>query len=361
MLVLLLPQFSDYFQFFNLFRYLTFRSGGAVLTALAMAFFLGPYIIKWLKSKQAGASNVREDTPETHQKKQGTPSMGGSLILLALVCSSLLWADLSNGYVWLVLGVTIGFGLIGFADDYLKLTKRNSKGLSGKLKLLLQGLISLAAALAYTKLTKAGLNTGLTIPMLKGFLLPLGWWFIPFAMLVMVGSSNAVNLTDGLDGLATVPVMITAGTFAIFAYLAGNFRFADYLQIVYLPGSGELAVICGAILGSGMGFLWYNAPPAQVFMGDTGSLSLGGAIGSIAVVIKQEIVLVLVGGLFVLEALSVIIQVISFRTTGKRIFAMAPLHHHFEKKGWAEATIVVRFWIIAAILALAGLATLKIR
>ncbi len=287
--------------------------------------------------------------------------MGGVLILLALSIATLLWADLRNGYVWVILIVTLGFGAIGFGDDFLKLTKRNSKGLPGRIKLLGQCLVGLAAAFVMMALTKPPLTTALAIPVLKDVLIPLGFVFPIFATLVMVGASNAVNLTDGLDGLAIVPVMIAAGCFALIAYLVGNAIFAGYLGIPYVPGSGELAVFCGALVGASLGFLWFNAPPAMVFMGDTGSLSTGGALGAVAVVAKHELVLAIIGGLFVLEAVSVIVQVASFKLTGKRVFRMAPLHHHFEKLGWKEPTIVIRFWIIASVLALVGLSTLKLR
>ena len=361
MLYNLLPPLTDLWPGFNLFRYLTFRTGGAVMTALLISFMFGPGLIAWLRRKQEGRATVREDTPETHLAKTGTPSMGGALILVAISGATMLWADMANPLVWLVLGVTISFGLVGLWDDYLKLTRTNSKGLKGRHKLALQIIIALVAALACQHLSPDDLRNGLSIPFFKSLLLPLGVFFVPFAMLVMVGASNAVNLTDGLDGLAIAPVMIAAGTFGLFSYLVGNALYADYLQVFFVPGSGELAVICGAILGAGMGFLWFNAPPAQVFMGDTGSLSLGGALGAIAVVTKQEIVLAIVGGLFVLEAVSVIVQVASFQLTGRRVFRMAPIHHHFEKKGWPESTIVIRFWIIAGILAMIGLSTLKLR
>jgi phospho-N-acetylmuramoyl-pentapeptide-transferase len=356
----LLVPLADEYGIFNLFRYLTFRSGAAIMTALVVSFLLGETLIKWLKSKQPDA-RVREDTPETHLKKRGTPTMGGVLILLSLGISTLLWADLANGYVWAVLTVTLGFGTIGFYDDYLKLTKKNSKGLAGRWKLILQFAIAFAATAWIVHLTREPLSTQLAVPFFKNLLIDFGLFFFPFAMFVMVGSSNAVNLTDGLDGLAIVPVMIAAGCFAAFAYVAGNSVFANYLLIHHVPGSGELAVVCAAIVGAALGFLWFNAPPAMVFMGDTGSLSMGGALGAVAVVTKNELTLAIVGGLFVLEAVSVIVQVASFKLTGKRVFMMAPLHHHFEKKGWAEPTIVIRFWIIASILALAGLATLKLR
>ncbi len=347
---------------FNLFRYLTFRSAGAVVTALAVSFVLGPHIIRWLKKKQRDGQPIRIDGPESHLlTKKGTPTMGGVLILLALAISTLLWADLRDRFVWVVLFVTVGFGAIGFADDYLKLTRRNSKGLPGRRKLIGQIVIAVVAAWAIARLSPTPLDDRLAVPFFKELLIHLGWFYIPFAALVMIGASNAVNLTDGLDGLAIGPIIVVAGCFAFIAYLAGNVVFATYLQINFIPGSGELAVFCGALVGAGMGFLWFNAPPAMVFMGDTGSLASGGALGAISVVAKHELVLAIVGGLFVLETVSVIVQVTSFKLTGRRVFRMAPLHHHFEKKGWAEPTIVIRFWIISAILALAGLATLKLR
>lgn len=358
---ILLP-LADEFGVLNLFRYLTFRTGGAMMTALAVSFLFGPVLIELLRSKQGEGQPIREDGPESHLlTKKGTPTMGGVLILLAVCSATLLWSDLTNVYVWSVIGVTVGFGFIGFLDDFLKVSKRNTKGLSGKLKLLMQVAISGVATFAILSGLPEGLQTTLAVPFLKDLLLDLGWVFVAFAIFVMVGSSNAVNLTDGLDGLAIVPVMIAAGVFGFIAYLAGNTIFSGYLQLHYVPGAGELAVFCGALVGSGLGFLWFNAPPAKVFMGDTGSLALGGALGAVSVVTKHELVLAIVGGLFVLETVSVIVQVVSFKLTGKRVFAMAPLHHHFEKKGWAESTIVIRFWIIASILAMAGLATLKLR
>ena len=359
MLFNLLVPLADQFSPFNVFRYLTFRSGGAVITALVLSFLLGRPIIAWLRSKQPNAQ-VREDTPERHAlTKKGTPTMGGVLILIAMLVSTILWGDLTNGYVWVALLVCVGFGAVGFVDDYLKLTKRG--GMSGRMKLIVQSLVSFTAAVAITSLTREPLSTSLAMPFFKSMLVDLGWFFIPFAMFVMVGASNAVNLTDGLDGLAIVPVMIAAGCFALFSYFTGNVVFANYLLIHHVPGAGELAVVCAALVGAGIGFLWFNAPPAMVFMGDTGSLSMGGLLGAISVITKNEIVLAIVGGLFVLEAASVIVQVVSFKLTGKRVFRMAPLHHHFEKKGWHEPTIVIRFWIIASILALAGLSTLKLR
>jgi phospho-N-acetylmuramoyl-pentapeptide-transferase len=347
---------------FNLFKYLTFRSGGAAITALLISFVFGPRIIRWLKSKQGEGQPIRTDGPESHLlTKKGTPTMGGVMILLAVSVSTLLWADLANGYVWVVLLVTIGYGMVGFGDDYLKLTRRNTAGLPGRLKLSAQILIALVAALVVMHMAPPGMYSTLALPFFKDVLIELGFLYIPFVICVMVGASNAVNLTDGLDGLAIVPVMIAAGCFVLIAYLVGNIKFAEYLQTHYVPGSGELAVIGAAIMGAGLGFLWFNAPPAMVFMGDTGSLSLGGALGAIAVVARHEIVLAIVDGIFVVEALSVIIQVYYFKATGRRIFRMAPIHHHFEKLGWKEPTIVIRFWIIACILALVGLSTLKLR
>ena len=362
MLFNLLVPLAEDVSFLNVFRYITFRSGAAVVTALLVSFLLGPTIISWLKKRQVRGQPIRDDGPASHLlTKQGTPTMGGFLILLAITTSTLLWADLRNGFVWIVLIITCGFGLVGFVDDYLKLTRRNSKGLSGRIKLLAQVLIGFAATLWIIKLSPTGIQTHLAVPFIKDLLLNLGWFFVPFAIVVMVGASNAVNLTDGLDGLAIGPVMIAAGCFALIAYLVGNSVFSTYLQLNYVPGSGELAVFCGALVGASLGFLWFNAPPAMVFMGDTGSLSCGGALGSIAVVTKHELVLAIIGGLFVLETASVIVQVASFKLTGRRVFRMAPLHHHFEQKGWAESTIVIRFWIIASILALAGLSSLKLR
>ena len=354
--------FVDQFTALNVFRYITFRTGGAMLTALIVSFVCGPYIIRLLKSYQTEGQPIREDGPEGHiLTKAGTPTMGGFMILLALVLATLLWADLRNGYIWAALVVTVAFGLIGFFDDYAKVSLNNSKGIPGKLKLLLQMVFALAATIWIMSLTSAPLATSLALPFFKSVLIDLGWFFVVFGILVIVGASNAVNLTDGLDGLAIGPVMIAASVFAIISYLVGNSIFSDYLQVHYVPGAGELMVFCGALVGAGLGFLWFNAPPAMVFMGDTGSLSMGAALGSVSVVTKHELVLVIVGGLFVLETVSVIVQVVSFKLTGKRVFQMAPLHHHFEKKGWAEPTIVIRFWIIAMILALAGLATLKLR
>ncbi len=362
MLPNLLVPLSEYFTPFNLVRYLTFRTGAAVLTALVICFVLGQPIIDWLRRMQREGQPIRTDGPESHLiTKKGTPTMGGVLILLALSVSTLLWADLRNGYVWAVLMVTLGFGLVGFIDDYLKVSKRNHRGLPGKTKLFVQACFSFAAVAWIVWLTREPLSTQLAVPFFKSLLIDLGLFFFPFAMFVMIGASNAVNLTDGLDGLAIVPVMIAAACFAVFSYFTGHAVFSNYLLINHVPGTGELAVLCGALVGAALGFLWFNAPPASVFMGDTGSLSMGGALGAISVVTKHEFVLAIVGGLFVLETVSVIVQVASFKLTGKRVFMMAPLHHHFEKKGWKEPTIVIRFWIIAMILALAGLSTLKLR
>ena len=353
---------ADQFSGLNVFRYITFRTGGAMITALIVSFIFGPILIRALRTRQNGGQPIRADGPQGHLlTKKGTPTMGGIMILLAITLATLLWADLTNGYIWAALFVTIAYGAIGFADDYLKVTRRHSDGLSGRLKLLLQTVIAVVVAVWITGLLPESLETTLAVPFFKNVLIDLGWMFVILATVVMVGSSNAVNLTDGLDGLAIVPVMIAAGVFALIAYLVGNVVFSSYLQLHHVPGSGELAIFCGALVGGGLGFLWFNAPPAKVFMGDTGALSLGGALGAVSIITKHELVLAMVGGLFVLETVSVIVQVVSFKLTGKRVFRMAPLHHHFEQKGWAESTIVIRFWIIATILALVGLSTLKLR
>jgi phospho-N-acetylmuramoyl-pentapeptide-transferase len=347
---------------FNVFRYITFRTGGAMVTAALFVFMFGPWIIDNLRLRQGKGQPIRTDGPQSHLvTKKGTPTMGGLMILSGLVVATLLWANLRNPYVWIVLGVTLGFGLVGFYDDYLKVTKQTHAGFSGRTRLLVEALIAGAACALIVWLGRDPFSTSLTIPFLKGFTLDLGLIFVVFAMFIVVGAGNAVNLTDGLDGLAIVPVMIAAASFGMIAYLVGNAVFADYLQINYVAGTGELAVLCGAVLGAGLGFLWFNAPPASIFMGDTGSLALGGMLGSIAVATKHEIVLAVIGGLFVLEAVSVIVQVASFKLTGKRIFKMAPIHHHFEQLGWTEPQIVIRFWIISVMLALAGLSTLKLR
>jgi phospho-N-acetylmuramoyl-pentapeptide-transferase len=362
MLYNLLVPLSDDVGSFRLFSFITFRTGGAILTALAISLVLGPAVIRWLKSVQGQGQPIRTDGPESHIiTKAGTPTMGGVLILLSLAITTLLWADLSNGYVWLVLLLTLGFGAIGFADDYLKVSHQSSKGLSGRTKLGMEIALALIAAFAIAELSEPDLAQSLAFPFLKDVLVNFGWMFLAFVVFVIVGASNAVNLTDGLDGLAIGPIIIAAMSFGIIAYLAGNAIYAPYLQLPLVVGAGELAVFCGAMVGAGLGFLWFNAPPAMVFMGDTGSLSSGAALGTISVITKHELVLAIIGGLFVLETVSVIVQVVSFKATGRRVFRMAPIHHHFEKKGWAEPTVVIRFWIIAIVLALVGLATLKLR
>ena len=356
-----LTEFSDGGDFFNLFRYITFRAGGAFMTALIFGFLFGPPLINVLRKRQGKGQPIRDDGPEGHFAKAGTPTMGGLLIVGALMTSTLLWARLDNGFVWIVLFVTLTYGLIGFADDYAKVSKQNTAGVSGRVRLGLGFVIALIAAYWATTLHPAELQFGLALPFFKDTLLNLGLFFLPFAMIVIVGAANAVNLTDGLDGLAIMPVMIAAGTLGIIAYAVGRVDFTEYLEVHYVPGTGEILIFAAGVIGGGLGFLWYNAPPAAVFMGDTGSLALGGAIGAIAVATKHELVLGIVGGLFVVEALSVIIQVLYFKRTGKRVFLMAPIHHHYEKKGWSEPQIVIRFWIIALILAMIGLATLKVR
>ncbi len=356
-----LTVFSDGGDFFNLFRYITFRAGGAFFTALVFGFIFGRPLINLLRQKQKHGQPIREDGPESHiEGKAGTPTMGGVLILGALMTSTLLWARLDIGYVWLVLFVTLSFGLVGFSDDYQKVTRNSHAGVSGRVRLAIGFAIAAIAGLFAAWLHPVDLQNHLAIPVVS-VLVDLGVLFLPFAMLVIVGSANAVNLTDGLDGLAIMPVMIAAGSLGIIAYAVGRTDFTEYLGINYVPGTGEILVFTAGLIGGGLGFLWYNAPPAAVFMGDTGSLALGGALGAIAVATKHEIVLSIIGGLFVVEALSVIIQVAYYKRTGKRVFLMAPIHHHFEKKGWAEPQIVIRFWIISLILALIGLATLKVR
>lgn len=352
---------SDGGDFFNLFRYITFRSGGAFLTALLFGFLFGRPLIDVLRKRQGKGQPIRDDGPEGHFVKAGTPTMGGLLIVGAVLTATLLWARLDNPFVWMVLFVTMSYGLIGFADDYAKVSKQNTKGVSGKMRLGLGFVIAGIAGWWAAMYHPDPLSNYLAFPVFKETLLYLGVLFIPFAMIVIVGAANAVNLTDGLDGLAIMPVMIAAGTFGIIAYAVGRVDFTEYLDVHYVPGTGEILVFVAGLIGGGLGFLWYNAPPAAVFMGDTGSLALGGALGAIAVATKHEIVLAIVGGLFVVEALSVIIQVAYFKRTGKRVFLMAPIHHHYEKKGWSEPQIVIRFWIIALILAMIGLATLKVR
>src|SRR4028118_1160940 len=388
-----LAEFSPYFSPLNIFRYITFRTGGATATALLFVFWFGPSIISLLRVRQGKGQPIREDGPQSHLlTKRGTPTMGGLMIMAGVLGSTLLWANLTNYYVWGVLFVTIGFGAIGFYDDYLKGTKQSHKGFSGRSRLAIEALIAGLACIAIAYISTPSLANKLALPFSKELLFDLGWFFVVFGGFVIVGSGNAVNITDGLDGLAIVPVMIAAGTFGFIAYLAGNAIFSNYLQIHFVPGTGELAVICGALIGAGLGFLWFNAPPApifmgdtgalaargalggaglgflgcnappaQIFMGDTGSLALGGLLGAVAVATKHEIVLAIVGGLFVLEIMSVIIQVTSFKLTGKRVFRMAPIHHHFEQKGWKEPQVVIRFWIISVVLALVGLSTLKLR
>jgi phospho-N-acetylmuramoyl-pentapeptide-transferase len=357
-----LTELSEKISFLNVFRYITFRTGGAIVTALVFVFLFGGPIIDLLRLKQGKGQPIRIDGPQSHLlTKKGTPTMGGLMILSGLLVSTILWANPLNPYVWVVLGVTLCFGLIGFYDDYLKVTKQSHDGSAGRKRLLAETVVALVACILFAHLGKPPIATSLVFPFFKELAFNLGWTFILFGAFVMVGAGNAVNLTDGLDGLAIVPVMIAAGSFGLISYVVGNAHFAEYLQIHYVAGTGELAVLCGAVIGASLGFLWFNAPPASIFMGDTGSLALGGLLGSIAVAIKHEIVLAIVGGLFVLEAVSVIVQVVSFKLTGKRVFRMAPIHHHFEQQGWTEPQIVIRFWIVAVVLALAGLASLKLR
>jgi len=363
MLYFLYAYAHDWWSGFNLFKYITFRSIGALLTALIFSFLMGPRFISWMKRLQKKGQPIRSDGPQGHLiTKQGTPTMGGMLILMSVFFSGILWAKLTDPFFWVVMGITLGYGTIGFMDDFLKVKRHNPKGLPGRYKLLFQVLMGVVAVLVIEAFTPASIASSVMIPFMKNFYVHLGLFFIPFACLVMIGASNAVNLTDGLDGLAIVPVIIATLCFAILAYITGNHIFANYLQVHYVPGSGELAVFCCALAGAGLGFLWFNAPPAMVFMGDTGSLAMGGALGAISVITQMELVLFIIGGLFVIEALSVMLQVGYFKLTkGKRIFLMAPLHHHFEKKGWSEATIVIRFWIISILLAVVGLSALKLR
>jgi len=357
-----LAGFSDTISALNVFRYITFRTGGAIVTALLFVFLFGPRMIAFLRLSQGKGQPIRLDGPPSHLlTKTGTPTMGGIMILAGLIFSALLWANLTNPYVWVVLGVTLGFALIGFYDDYLKVTKTTHKGLSGRTRLIAEFVIAGFAVAAMVVIGRPAISTSIAFPLLKIAVFDLGWFFIVLGSFVIVGSGNAVNLTDGLDGLAIVPVMIAAASFALIAYLVGNLVFAEYLQLRHVSRAGELAVICGAMIGAGLGFLWFNAPPASIFMGDTGSLAMGGLLGAVAVATKHEIVLAIIGGLFVLEAVSVIVQVVSFKLTGKRVFRMAPIHHHFEQLGWTEAQIVIRFWIVAVVLALVGLSTLKLR
>ena len=358
----ILGQLSEQVSLLNVFRYITFRTAGATMTALVFVFLLGPTIITALRVRQGKGQPIREEGPQNHLvSKKGTPTMGGLMILSGLVVTTLLWANLANPYVWVVLFVTIGFGCVGLYDDYLKVSKAANSGFSARARLAIEAAIAVVACVALAWIGTPPLSTALTLPFLKEAVFNLGWFYVPIAAFVIVGAGNAVNLTDGLDGLAIVPVMIGAGCFGVFAWVVGNQVFADYLQLHFIAGTGELTVVCSAVIGAGIGFLWFNAPPASIFMGDTGSLALGGMLGTIAVATKHEIVLAIVGGLFVLEAVSVIVQVVSFKLTGKRVFKMAPLHHHFEQKGWTEPQIVIRFWIISVVLALAGLSTLKLR
>jgi phospho-N-acetylmuramoyl-pentapeptide-transferase len=357
-----LGQLGDSLAAFNVFRYITFRTAGAVITALFFVFLFGPGMIALLRLKQGRGQPIREDGPQTHLlTKKGTPTMGGLMILSGAVISTLLWSNLTNGYVWVVLFVTIGFGAIGFYDDYLKVKRMSHAGFGSKQRLFLEAIIGAMAAFAISQLAAGSYGTSLLFPFVKDLALNLGYFYILFGGFVVVAAGNSVNLTDGLDGLAIVPVMVAAACFGLIAYLVGSQNYADYLLLNAVPGTAELAVVCGALIGAGLGFLWFNAPPAQIFMGDTGSLALGGALGTIAVATKHEIVLAIIGGLFVLETVSVIVQVTSFRLTGKRVFRMAPIHHHFEHLGWTESQVVIRFWIISFVLALIGLSSLKLR
>ncbi|MEW6765284.1 MAG: phospho-N-acetylmuramoyl-pentapeptide-transferase [Pseudomonadota bacterium] len=360
MLTALFEALSQYYSGFNVFQYITLRAILGVLTALAIALMVGPWMIRKLAELKFG-QQVRTDGPQSHLSKSGTPTMGGALILVAIAVATLLWGDLTNRYVWIVLLVTLAFGVVGWMDDWLKISRRNSAGLPARWKYFWQSVIGLTAAVVLYVGATTPAETSLIIPMLKDVAIPLGAGYIVLTYFVIVGTSNAVNLTDGLDGLAILPTVLVAGALAVFAYLTGNIKFAEYLAIPYIPGAGELVVFCSAIVGAGLGFLWFNTYPAQVFMGDVGALALGAALGTVAVVVRQEIVLFIMGGIFVLETLSVILQVASFKLTGKRIFRMAPIHHHFELKGWPEPKVIVRFWIITVVLVLIGLATLKVR
>jgi phospho-N-acetylmuramoyl-pentapeptide-transferase len=360
MLYWILFPLSKHFSVLHVFRYITFRVFGAAITGIVISMIAGPWFIRVMKDKQIGQS-IRDDGPQSHLSKKGTPTMGGGLILFSIAVSTLLWADLSNHFIWYVLMVTFATGIIGWVDDYRKVIRKNSKGVSGKAKLFWQGLIGLVAAVLIYKTGTHPDVTTLRFPFFKTLILQMGWLYIPFMILVIVGASNAVNLTDGLDGLAIGPIIITAGTYTVLAYLAGHAKISEYLQIPHVPGSGELAIFCGSMAAAGLGFLWFNSYPAQVFMGDVGSLPLGAAIGTVAIITKNEILLMLVGGIFVVEALSVMAQVISFKTTGKRVLKMAPIHHHFELKGWAEPKVIVRFWIISILFAIMALSTLKLR
>lgn len=357
---LLYPLHDDY-SFLNVFRYVTFRTASATLTALAISFLMGPWLIKRLRRFQIG-QHIRREGPETHQSKAGTPTMGGLLIVTAIVVPTVLWANLTNVFIWVAIGTTVGFGLIGFADDYLKIVRKQSKGLSPRAKLVLQTGFALVVGLFLYDMSGHGdYNTVLLFPFFKELRPELSWVFVPFAVMVLVGASNAVNLTDGLDGLAIGTVLICGGAYTVLTYVTGHAQFSAYLDLIHIPRIWELTIFCGAMVGASLGFLWFNSYPAQIFMGDVGSLALGSAIGTVALLIKQEILLVLVGGVFVLEAMSVIVQVASFKLTGKRVFRMAPLHHHFELAGWSEPKVIIRFWILGLMFALASLTTLKLR
>jgi phospho-N-acetylmuramoyl-pentapeptide-transferase len=361
MLYYLLYPLREHFAIFNVFRYITFRTAAAIVTALLLSWLMGPWFIRTLRRLSVG-QNIRDVGPQAHQVKAGTPTMGGVLILFSVLIPTLLWGNLANHYVWVVILVSAAFGVIGFLDDYLKIRRRRNLGLTARAKFLLQILAGTAMGIALLFFpAEFRFNPELALPFFKNVVFNLGYFYIPFVVLVLVGASNAVNLTDGLDGLAIGATAVAAATYAVFTYVAGNIRFATYLQVPYVSGVGEVAVFCGALVGASLGFLWYNSHPAEVFMGDVGSLSLGAAIGSVAVLAKQEILLVVVGGLFVLEALSVIIQVASFKLTGRRVFRMAPLHHHFELSGWAEPKVIVRFWILSILFSLLSLSTLKLR
>ena len=361
MLYSFLSSLTENYSYLNVFKYITFRTGLSVVTSFIIVFIIGEPLIKIFQKNQISGP-IRQDGPIDHIiKKSGTPTMGGLIIILGIFLGTFLWADLKNTYVLTVIFVSISLGLLGFIDDLLKIKKKNSRGLKSKYKLLGQIIISLIAIYILSEYSEHPFLNNLYFPFFKNIIFPMGFFFIPFALFVIVGASNAVNLTDGLDGLATVPVMLVALSYTLISYIVGNTIFAEYLKIPYVQNVGELSIFCGAIFGSCLGFLWYNAPPAKIFMGDTGSLSLGGSLAVVAIIVKHEIVLAIIGGLFVLETVSVIIQVVSFKLTGKRVFMMAPIHHHFEKKGWPESTVVIRFWIIAIILALVGLATLKMR
>ena len=366
LLIHMLEAHGHHVPILNLFRYLTFRTGAALFTAQIVVGLMGDRFINWMRKKQGRGQPIRSDGIERHViEKAGTPTMGGFMILAGLIVGTLIWGDLANLFVWVVLMVTVAYGALGFMDDYAKVTKQTTAGVSGWMKIGIQfGVAALATYLIMVSSFRPvdpGLGSSVAFPIFKSLLINLGWFYIAFGMIVIGGFSNAVNLTDGLDGLAIAPVMIAAAAFGFIAYLVGNVKFADYLQVHFIPGVGEIAPFCGALIGAGLGFLWFNAPPAKIFMGDTGSLALGGALGAIAVATKHEIVLVIIGGLFVLETVSVIVQVASFKLTGKRVFRMAPIHHHFERLGWKESTVVIRFWIISIVLALIGLATLKLR